>query len=370
MATHTGIYVSLALDHLPLMPLQRRACERFGLTPRPELHVTLGYIGDAEDEPVAHLARELAALVREPLESLAVAGTGGAFQNERITSITPDTTAAELENKSRVLWWAIEPNEALTRARDMLRAAMLRVGLSDRFLPDEFFPHVTLGSFSGPNVPDPRSWDIHDVPKSATLGRTDAPATVAAQRLHITRTDLHPQSLYTLAEYGRKPGVVVWLTGWPSSGKSTLARLLQKRLIAAGEESAILDSDEVRHSVFPWLGYTPDERGRVYTSLIGLAELLASQGHIVLVPATAPERATREEARRRCPRFIEVFVSIPRDECAGRDPKSLYHDAKITFNYEPPLNPEVTTAGATDEAGITRILSLIGALRAGKNETK
>lgn len=369
MPIHTHVYVSLALDHVPLLPLQRQVCSRFDLCPRAELHITLGYIGEADEVPLVRLASALAELRREPLGTLAISGTGGAFEDTRVAPnhirpITPDTTAAELEGKSRVLWWAVEPTAALTRACDALRNALKAVGLSDQFLPAEFFPHVTVGSFSGPGAPDARIWDVHAVPKLATLGRTDVPATVTAPRLHITRTDLHPQSLFTVAEYGRKPGVVVWLTGWPASGKSTLARLLQARLASAGEDCAILDSDEVRLSVFPWLGYSDEDRERAYAGLIGMAALLSSQGNIVLVPATAPKRAMRAAARARCPRFIEVFVSTPRDECAARDPKGIYGAGKITFDYEPPDAPEVTTLGATDDVGISRIVELIRVLRA------
>jgi adenylylsulfate kinase len=186
---------------------------------------------------------------------------------------------------------------------------------------------------------------------------------VTAQRLHITRTDLHPQSLLTITEFGCGVGVVVWFTGWPSSGKSTLAREVARRLRFEGTHCVILDSDEVRHC-FPWLGYSEEDRGRVYESLTGLAGLLASQGHVVLVPATAPKRAVREDARRRLPRFVEVFVSTSRDDSASRDPKGLYRDEKIAFAYEPPLAPEVTTAGATDEAGIASILDRVRVHRA------
>jgi adenylylsulfate kinase len=364
MASHTGVYVSLGLDHRPLLPFQWQVCTRFALVPRPELHLTLGYIGEAEDQPLIALARELAVLAREPLGTLAVTGTGGAFEDEpdHVRPVGSGTTTGELGNRSRVLWWAVEPCEVIARARSTLHGALARVGLSTRFLAEEFFPHVTIGSFSGPGVPDQRVWDVHGVPKLATLGRADSPATVSAERLHITHTQLHPQSLHIIAEYGRRPGVVVWFTGWPSSGKSTLARLLRRRF--AGEECIILDSDEVRLSVFPWLEYSSEDRERAYSALIGLAALLASQGHIVLVPATAPKRAMREEARRRCPRFIEVFVSTSREECAGRDPKGLHQGGKITFEYEPPLAPDVTTAGVTDEAGITRILECVRTMRA------
>jgi adenylylsulfate kinase-like enzyme len=72
----------------------------------------------------------------------------------------------------------------------------------------------------------------------------------------------------------------------------------------------------------------------------------------------------RDEARSRLPRFIEVFVSTPHAECAACDPKGIYGDGSITFEYEPPLAAEVTTDGATDEDGIERILELIRATRA------
>jgi adenylylsulfate kinase len=358
--THTNVYVSLAVERLSLAEFQEQVCSRFGLRPRPELHVTLGYIGEAEHGPLEALARELAPLAHEQPGTPTVTGLGGAVEGG--APITPETTTADLDGRSRVLWWAVERTDALLRAHDVLRDAVRKVGLSDRFFPTEYYPHITVGSLSGAGEPDPKSWDVHDVPKLATLGRANCPATVPAQRLHVTRTDLHSQSLFTIAEYGHGVGVVVWFTGWPSSGKSTLAREVSRRLLAEGTHCAILDSDEVRHC-FPWLGYSEEDRGRVYASLIGLAGLLASQGHVVLVPATAPARAVREEARKRLPRFVEVFVSTPRAECATRDPKDLYGSKKITFEYEPPLAPEVTTAGASDETGIEKVLECVRGLR-------
>ncbi len=208
MATETGVYVSLALDRLPLLRLQERVCARFELTPRAELHVTLGYIGDAEPEPLAALARELAPLAREPLAALAVVGLGGAFADGsgRTPSLAPDVPAAEWAGRSRVLWWAVERSDALTHAFAVVRDAIRAVGLSDKYLPQEFYPHITVGSFSGPDAPDPRSWDVHDVAKLATLGPADSPATASARRLHVTRTALNPEGLYAVATYGAAGG--------------------------------------------------------------------------------------------------------------------------------------------------------------------
>src|SRR5688500_15887240 len=157
--THTNVYVSLAVERLPLADLQDRVCAQFGLHPRPELHVTLGYIGDAEHARLESLARELAPLAREPLDALTVSGLGGLVEGG--SQIAPDTPPAELGGRSRVLWWAVERNDALQRAHALLRDAVRKVGLSDQFLPAEFFPHITVGS-------EPTGWDAHDVPKRAT----------------------------------------------------------------------------------------------------------------------------------------------------------------------------------------------------------
>jgi adenylylsulfate kinase len=322
----------------------------------------LGFIGEAEDEPLAALSRELAALSGEPLGTLKIFGTGGVFQETRAAAprLVPITYArdpASFAGCPRVLWWAVEPGEALLRCHEALKRALARVGISAA-LPAEFYPHVTIGS--GPS--ESRFWDVHDIEKIPTLGLALSPASVTAERLHITKLELHPQSLFSIAEYGRRAGVVVWLTGWPASGKSTLARALRKRLAAEGEESVILDSDEVRARLFPALGYSEEERGRFYRALTEMAGLLASQGLTVLVPATAARRSYREEARRRLPRFIEVYLSVSKEEGEARDPKGLYRGGKIGFAYEPPLSPEETLSGASDVEGIARILARIRGL--------
>ena len=116
-------------------------------------------------------------------------------------------------------------------------------------------------------------------------------------------------------------GVVVWVTGLPSSGKSTLARL---------------------------------------------AALLARQGLVILVPASSHRRAYRQAARRLAPRFLEVFVDVPLEECARRDAKGLYALARAGrapnlpgagAAYEPPLAPDVTARGGQDRLAIATILA-------------
>ncbi len=183
---------------------------------------------------------------------------------------------------------------------------------------------------------------------------------------NITKVELHPQSLCTISESGRRPGLAIWITGMPGAGKSTTARILQRRLAESGEVSVILDSDEVRGAVFPFLGYVPEDRMRAYSGLIGMASLLSSQGNIVLVPATTSTEAARREARARCPRFVEVHINTPRQECVERDPKGHYAAGRINFEMELPEAPEFELRGADDDDGIARVLARALRLRRGE----
>lgn len=155
-------------------------------------------------------------------------------------------------------------------------------------------------------------------------------------------------------------GAVIWLTGLPQSGKSTLARHVRDRL----DRAIVLDSDEVRTALGAE-AYERDDRDRFYAALARLAALLARQGHVVLVPATAPRRAHRELARAEAPVFVEVWVQTPLALCEQRDQKGLYAQARrgeapnlpgLGVAYEPPVAPEVTADGGHDERAVAEIL--------------
>lgn len=163
-------------------------------------------------------------------------------------------------------------------------------------------------------------------------------------------------------------GAVVWITGLPSSGKSTLARLVRARLEREGRPSLLLDGDDVREALVPRPGYSDEARAHFYETLARLAGLLARQGLVVLVPASAHRRAYREAARRLAPRFIEVFVDVPPEECARRDTKGLYALARagraptlpgVGAGYEPPLAPDVTARGGRDRRAVTDIAARV-----------
>ena len=153
-------------------------------------------------------------------------------------------------------------------------------------------------------------------------------------------------------------GAVVWFTGLPASGKTTLAERVRDRL-----GGILLDSDALRE-VLGAASYAPADRDAFYHRLGALAALLARQGHLVLVAATAPRRAHRDAARALTPRFVEVHVTTPLAECERRDPKQLYARARtgqapelpgVGAAYEPPTAPDITAAGGMDDAAVIAI---------------
>lgn len=162
-------------------------------------------------------------------------------------------------------------------------------------------------------------------------------------------------------------GVVVWFTGLPSSGKSTLARGVRSRLRERGALPCVLDGDVLRQLLSPLLGYSNHERDAYYEALAGLAAELATQGLTVLVAATAHRRAYRRRARQLAPRFIEVWVETPLADCQARDDKGLYAAAAagtgtlpgVGLPYEVPEHAEVTATGGRDEQATERLLALL-----------
>lgn len=153
-------------------------------------------------------------------------------------------------------------------------------------------------------------------------------------------------------------GAVVWFTGLPASGKTTLARRVRELL--ASTPCVLLDSDEVRRALGA-TSYTEDARTAFYRMLGGLAQLIAGQGFVVLVAATAPRREHRNFGRGAAP-FIEVYVKTPLDVCEARDPKGLYARARrdpastlpgVGEGYEPPLVPDVVAVPGAEDAPAT-----------------
>jgi adenylylsulfate kinase len=161
-------------------------------------------------------------------------------------------------------------------------------------------------------------------------------------------------------------GTVVWFTGLPRSGKTTLAQHVRRALLARGRPVVMLDGDALRAALVPTPGYEPADRDNFYATLARIAALLAQQGLTVLVPATAHRRRYRDDARVLAPRLLEVHVATPLDECVGREHHGLYFSSAarpqlpgVGVAYEAPDQPDVIARGGHDELAAERLLALL-----------
>ncbi|MFE4668015.1 adenylyl-sulfate kinase [Streptomyces sp. NPDC056716] len=123
-------------------------------------------------------------------------------------------------------------------------------------------------------------------------------------------------------------GATVWLTGLPSAGKTTIAHELAGRLRTDGHRVEVLDGDEIREFISAGLGFSREDRHTNVRRIGFLAELLARNGVLALVPVIAPYADSREAVRKRHQEggaaYIEVHVATPVEVCSERDVKGLY----------------------------------------------
>jgi 3'(2'), 5'-bisphosphate nucleotidase len=151
------------------------------------------------------------------------------------------------------------------------------------------------------------------------------------------------------------PSAVVWFTGLPGAGSTTIARGVQERLDRLGAANELLDGDEIA-AVFPDDGFSRTGRDADIRRVGHLASRLEHHGVTSLVSLDSPCRESRDFVRRLCRRFIEVHVSMPVGVCGQRDPKGVGRQAPagtvpnltgITDPYEEPSAPELTIDTAT-----------------------
>ncbi|HEX2284809.1 MAG TPA: adenylyl-sulfate kinase [Mycobacterium sp.] len=174
-----------------------------------------------------------------------------------------------------------------------------------------------------------------------TAGRTSSPNTVRHESL-CTAKDRQTR------------GRTVWFTGLSGSGKSSVAMLVEQKLLEKGVPAYVLDGDNLRHGLNADLGFSMADRAENLRRLAHVATLLADSGQVVLVPAISPLVEHRELARRVHAEagvdFFEVFCDTPLEDCERRDPKGLYAKARageithftgIDSPYQRPKNPDL-----------------------------
>ena len=159
---------------------------------------------------------------------------------------------------------------------------------------------------------------------------------------------------------------VIWFTGLPGSGKSTVADWVADQLRRRGLPVERLDGDAVRR-IFPETGFTRPERDAHLRRIGFLASKLEQHGIFVVASFVSSYVESRQFVREQCASFVEVYVNTPLEECERRDPKGLYARARrgeiqnftgVSDPYEPPPAPEVTidTSKLSVEAAGSQVL--------------
>ena len=205
-------------------------------------------------------------------------------------------------------------------------------------------------------------------------------ATVAAGMLHFSlrrAQNVHWQALdvtrETHAQLKNQKPAILWFTGLSGAGKSTIANLVEKKLVRMNRHTFLLDGDNVRHGLNKDLGFAEADRVENIRRVGEVAKLMVDAGLIVITAFISPFRAERKMVREMVPEgeFIEVFIDTTLADAEARDVKGLYKKARsgqlknftgIDSPYEAPTNAEIhidTSNMTPDEAADLIIAKLI-----------
>ena len=167
-------------------------------------------------------------------------------------------------------------------------------------------------------------------------------------------------------------GVLLWLTGLPSSGKSTIAYTVEHALVNRGHLAYVLDGDNIRFGLNKNLGFSAEDRAENIRRIGEVGKLFVDGGYITLASFVSPYREDRDGVRALMADgdFAEIFIDTPVELCEERDPKGLYKKARageipnftgISDPYEAPENAEmiIKTATGTPEEAAAQILAML-----------
>lgn len=167
---------------------------------------------------------------------------------------------------------------------------------------------------------------------------------------------------------------IIWLTGLSASGKSTIANVIEKKLLMMGKHAYLLDGDNVRHGLNKDLGFTDADRVENIRRISEISKLMLDAGLIVIASFISPFQAERQMARSLFEKdeFIEVHVDASLAVCEQRDPKGLYKKVRrgviqnftgFDSPYDKPENPEIKidTETVSAEDAATQIIEYLSA---------
>ncbi|QIE24853.1 adenylyl-sulfate kinase [Caballeronia sp. SBC2] len=190
--------------------------------------------------------------------------------------------------------------------------------------------------------------------RTTTLEASPPSINVVRQRLAVTREQREFRNDHR--------GAVVWLTGLPGSGKSTIARVTERILHDLGLQAVTLDGDNIRLGLCSDLGFSDADRSENVRRAAETAKLFLDQGNVVIVALVSPARRAREKVMQVIPAkdFLEVYCCCPLSVCEERDPKGHYARAKrgeipnftgLSAFYEEPLEPALLLSTDRESAG-------------------
>ncbi|MBI4767531.1 MAG: adenylyl-sulfate kinase [Deltaproteobacteria bacterium] len=163
---------------------------------------------------------------------------------------------------------------------------------------------------------------------------------------------------------------LIWITGLPASGKSTIATELARRLFDFKINTFVLDGDQVRHGLCKDLGFSIDDRRENLRRVGEVAKILVDSGLLTIAAFISPYARDRKAIRalfeNNNAEFIEIYLKCELAVCEARDPKGLYKKARkgeihfftgISDPYEVPTSPEliIGTNRLTIEESVKKI---------------
>ena len=151
-------------------------------------------------------------------------------------------------------------------------------------------------------------------------------------------------------KYQKNKGLVLWFTGLPCSGKTTISKKLEKYFKQNSKPVQRLDGDIIRKTISEDLGFSKQDRDKNIKRISYIARILSDNGINVIVAFVSPYQKMRKFARKICPNFIEIYLKCDIEECKRRDMKGMYAKAEsgelknftgVDDPYEKPKNPDV-----------------------------
>jgi bifunctional enzyme CysN/CysC len=253
----------------------------------------------------------------------------------KIGAKTVSATVTELKHKININ--SLE--ELAARRLELNEIGLANISLGEAVAFEPYATNPDLGGFI-----------LIDRLTNATVGA--GMIRFALRRAHNIHWQAVDVSKATRAAAKGQSPAVLWFTGLSGAGKSTIANLVEKKLLALGRHTYLLDGDNVRHGLNRDLGFTDAERVENIRRVAEVARLMADAGLIVLVSFISPFRSERAMARDLLPpgEFIEIFIDTPLAVAEQRDVKGLYGKARrgelknftgIDSPYEPPEAPEI-----------------------------